>query len=181
MKKTLAVVMVVVASLAITQPVSASRLPKERKATVEDLAAIVATATINFDDRVSATASLCGVTYLNRPACNEVLVGVWLLRFAILEQDLGESDKRSINGRPNVLYYGTTPKSVKKLRAKTLTNKTAIIEDVQNMEYWLKQPESSSFAQDSLSNTYYSLRHHLSEFRQLAGQWQSKAGGKGEV
>ena len=161
MKKTLAVVMVVVASLAITQPVSASRLPKERKATVEDLAATVSFATADLEATGNLFVSVC-YDNLNRPSCSSVM-SVFRLTFGELKQALGSADKRSIKGKPNPDYLGSIPKSAKKPRERTLAATKGILVSAEELDYWLAQPESLSFTQGGVDYSVSAVLVGLTE------------------
>ena len=172
MKKTLAVVMVVVASLAITQPVSASRLPKERKATVEDLAAIVLFATADLDTTAELFVDFC-YDNLNRPSCSSVM-SMFRMTFGEIEQALGSADKRSIKGKPNPGYLGSTPKSVKKLRERTLTATRGLLVWVEQLDYWLAQPESASFTQNKIDYQVSALAASLRKFLAATKGWPNK-------
>ena len=176
MKKALTVVMVVVASLAITQPVSASPPPKERKATVEDLAAIVLFATADLDTEADLFVSVC-YDNLNRPACANMM-SVFRLAFGEIKQALGSADKRSIKGKPNPDYLGSIPKSVKKLRERTLAATKGILVSAERLDYWLAQPESASFTQGKVDYQVSSLAASFRKFLAVTKEWPNKIVGR---
>jgi len=184
MNKAIVTVLAVFALLATAQPAFASRLPKERKATVKEIAKVVAKSSATYVTRPGIAvnfAVFCEVTLGLSGADQGVVfcadeVNRIGLAFQMLEISLGLADKRSVaKNTPNSLYVGSIPKSIKRLRAQTLATTEYIIEDATDLARLLRKPDLE-LPSRTISATVAELSLALGKFDEWSTKWRRLAG-----